>query len=237
LLRVFTTDNADITAQAMLVVFGFERRPKRVYCEAPSKEARHNMEKTMTTSGRTLRLAKAALLIIDMISDFKFEDGAAVARAALPAARKIQRLRTVAAARGAAVLFVNDNLGHWHSDFRQMLARCRAEGCIGAAIIAALQPSASDYFVLKPTHAGFYGTPLDHLLEQLGVETLILTGISAHQCILFTANEAYLRQYKLVIPSDCVAAKSSRQKQFALQYFKSVLHADTRPSPQIDFRG
>ncbi|HEV7610682.1 MAG TPA: isochorismatase family cysteine hydrolase [Steroidobacteraceae bacterium] len=190
----------------------------------------------MKTSGRKLRLAKAALLIIDMISDFEFEDGAAVARAALPLARTIAKIRAVATARGAAVLFVNDNLGDWHSDFRQMLSRCRAEGCIGAAIIEALQPSASDYFVLKPTHAGFYGTPLDHLLDKLGVETLVITGISAHQCILFTANEAYLRQYKLVIPSDCVAAKTSRQKQFALEYFKSVLHADTRPSPRIDFR-
>jgi nicotinamidase-related amidase len=120
--------------------------------------------------------------------------------------------------------------------FAKMLGRCRAEGCIGAAIIDVLQPSASDYFVLKPTHAGFYGTPLDHHLEQLGIETLVLTGVSAHQCILFTANEAYLRQYKLVIPSDCVAAKTSRQKQFALEYFRSVLHADTRPSSQIDFR-
>ena len=97
-------------------------------------------------------------------------------------------------------------------------------------------PNFYNYTGSFETHAGFYGTPLDHLLEQLGAETLVLTGISAHQCILFTANEAYLRQYKLVIPSDCVAAKTSRQKQFALEYFKSVLHADTRPSPQIEFR-
>jgi hypothetical protein len=72
-------------------------------------------------------------LIIDMISDFQFEDGAAV--------------------KPVSILFVNDNMGHWRSDFRQMLTRCRARNCRGAAIIEALQPTASDYFVAKPTHA------------------------------------------------------------------------------------
>jgi nicotinamidase-related amidase len=189
----------------------------------------------MKGTRRVLRPQSAALLIIDMISDFKFKDGAAIARAALPAARKIAKLRAAAAAKRIPVLFVNDNLGHWRSDFRQMLDRCRAAGCMGAPIVEVLQPSVSDYFVLKPTHAGFYGTPLDRLLEELDAKTLVLTGISAHQCILFTANEAYLRDYKLVIPSDCVAAKTLRQKHFALEYFNSVLHADTRPSARVHF--
>jgi nicotinamidase-related amidase len=183
-----------------------------------------------------LRLKRDAVLVVDMISDFKFEDGAAVVRAARPAARSIATLRGRADAKAVPVLFVNDNLGRWRSDFRHMLSRCRAQGCRGAPIIDTLQPTASDYFVLKPTHAGFYGTPLDHLLEELEAETLVLTGISAHQCILFTANEAFLRGFKLVIPRDCIAAKSPRQKRFALEYFATVLHADTRLSTRIDFQ-
>jgi isochorismate hydrolase len=135
----------------------------------------------MMATKRVLRLRSAALLIIDMISDFKFEDGVAVARAALPAARQIATLRGLAAAKRVPMLFVNDNLGHWRSDFRQMLGRCRGDDCRGASIIEALQPNASDYFVLKPTHAGFYGTPLERLLKELGAKTLVLTGISAHQ--------------------------------------------------------
>jgi nicotinamidase-related amidase len=83
---------------------------------------------------------------------------------------------------------------------------------------------------LKPTHAGFYGTMLERLLQELKIKTLILTGISAHQCVLFTANEAYLRQFKLIIPRDCVASKTLQQRDFALQYFTSVLHADIHAS-------
>ncbi len=190
----------------------------------------------MSDTARALHSQRTALLIIDMISDFEFEDGATLARAALPVARRIAKLRALAAAKDVPMLFVNDNLGRWRSDFRQMLSRCRADGCRGASIIDVLQPTSSDYFVLKPTYAGFYGTPLDRLLEKLGATTLVLTGISAHQCILFTANEAYLRDYKLVIPRDCVAAKTSRQKRFALEYFDTVLRADTRASAAIGFR-
>jgi nicotinamidase-related amidase len=64
---------------------------------------------------------------------------------------------------------------------------------LGAPIVKLLRPTADDYFVLKPTPTGFYGTTLERLLQELRVKRLIMTGISVHQCVLFTANEAYLR--------------------------------------------
>ncbi len=179
--------------------------------------------------------ATTVLLIIGMVSDFRFEDGAKVAGAALPAAHRIRELRSRAAAAGASSMFVNDNLGQWRSDFRQLIERCRRNDCAGAPILRALAPGAEDYYVLKPTHAGFFGTPLAHLLQGLQAQTLILTGISAHQCILFTANEAYLRDYRLIIPRDCIAAKTPRWRRLALEYFQTVLHADTSPAARITF--
>jgi nicotinamidase-related amidase len=170
-----------------------------------------------------------------MVSDFRFEDGARVARAALPAARRIRELRSRAAAGGASSIFVNDNLGQWHSDFRQLIERCGQSGCAGAPILRQLAPGPEDYYVLKPTHAGFFGTPLEHLLKGLRARTLVLTGISAHQCILFTANEAYLRDYRLIIPRDCTAAKTPRWHRLALEYFQTVVHADTSPAARITF--
>jgi nicotinamidase-related amidase len=178
---------------------------------------------------------KTALLIIDMVSDFQFEDGRRVARAALSAARNIRLLRQRAVSGGVSNLFVNDNLGHWKSDFRQLIGRCSAPRCLGSPILKLLEPGPEDFYVLKPTHAGFFGTPLDRLLSQCATESLILTGISAHQCILFTANEAYLRDYRLVIPPDCIAAKTSRYRRYALEYFRTVLHADTPLSTEITF--
>jgi nicotinamidase-related amidase len=183
----------------------------------------------------TLSAKSTALLIIDLISDFAFEDGTQIARAALPAARRVRSLRQRAQLAGVPNVFVNDHLGRWKSDFRQLVLRCGQANCLGAPIVKVLCPGADDYFVLKPTHAGFFGTPLDRLLSELGTETLILTGISAHQCILFTANEAYLRDFCLMIPRDCVAAKTERQRQFALEYFKTVLHADIHASSALCF--
>jgi isochorismate hydrolase len=175
------------------------------------------------------------LLIIDMVSDFRFEDGMAVARAAMPAARRIRPLRQRAQAAGVPSLFVNDNYGRWKSDFRELIARCTGEGCPGGPILELLAPGPRDYYVLKPSYAAFYGTPLERLLGSLGARRLILTGISAHQCVLFTANEAYLREYELFIPRDAVAAKSRRYHRLAMEYFRTVLHADTRPTGQLEF--
>ena len=59
------------------------------------------------------------------------------------------------------------------------------------------------------------------LLEYLGARTLVLTGASTHQCVLFTANDAYVRDYRLWIPSDCVASKTRAQTRLASRYFRS----------------
>lgn len=183
-----------------------------------------------------LKVPQTALLLIDLISDFKFVDGKRIAAATLPAARRIARLRQRARQSGMPNIFVNDNQQHWKWDFKDMVAHCSRSGCLGAPMVKLLQPTAEDYFVLKPTHAGFYGTTLERLLHELHVKTLIMTGISAHQCVLFTANEAYLREFQLIIPRDCIAAKTPQQRAFALRYFKSVLRADVRTSAHLTFK-
>ena len=105
----------------------------------------------------------------------------------------------------------------------------------GAKIAKLLKPDEEDYFVLKPKHSGFYSTTLEILLEHLGAKTLILTGVATDICVLFTANDAYLRDYKLVIPSDCVAANDAHANDLTLKYVERVLKADTRPSAEINF--
>lgn len=98
-----------------------------------------------------------------------------------------------------------------------------------------LAPDDEDYFVLKPKHSGFYSTTLEILLEHLQSKTLVLTGVSTDICVLFTANDAYLRDYKLVVPADCVAAKDAETNDLTLKYVERVLKADTRPSSEINF--
>jgi nicotinamidase-related amidase len=69
----------------------------------------------------------------------------------------------------------------------------------------------------------------------LQAKTLILTGVTADICVLFTANDAYMRDFNLVIPSDCVASNSPDENEHALDLMKRVLKADIRPSVELDF--
>ena len=62
--------------------------------------------------------------------------------------------------------------------------------------------------MLKPKHSGFFSTTLDVLLAQLGVKTVIITGMAANICVLFTANDAYMRDLDVLVPSDCVASNT-----------------------------
>jgi nicotinamidase-related amidase len=91
-----------------------------------------------------------------------------------------------------------------------------------------------DYFVLKPKHSGFFSTTLDTLLEYLGAKTLILTGLTGDICVLFTANDAYMRDFNLIVPSDCVASLELNENRHALEHMRRVLKADIRPSTELD---
>lgn len=186
-------------------------------------------------SGLVPDRAATALLILDLISDFAFDDGAKIARAAVPVAKRIARLKVRAKAARVPVIYVNDGLGRWRSDFPGLVRHCSREASRGAPIVEAIAPAADDYCVLKPKHSGFYATPLETLLDFIGAKRLILTGVSSHQCVLFTANDAYVRDLALSIPRDCISARNRRDTGLALEYFTRVLGADVRASTALRF--
>jgi nicotinamidase-related amidase len=176
-----------------------------------------------------------ALLLIDVINDLDFPGAEALLEYALPMARNIVALKQRAREAGVPVVFVNDNFGRWRSDFSAQIDHCLKDGVPGKPLVELLRPDDDDYFVLKPKHSGFFSTTLDTLLEYLGARTLILTGIATNICVLFTANDAYMRDFHLVVPSDCVAANTAEDNTYALRQIRTVLKADTRPSPDLDF--
>lgn len=171
-----------------------------------------------------------ALLIIDAINDFTYPGGRRMAKRALGPARRILALKRRLAARRTPVIYANDNYGRWKSDFGRLIDHCLEDRCPGAELTRLLLPSEEDYFVLKPKHSAFFSTTLETLLRYLGSERLILTGFTTNQCILFTANDAYLRDYDLWIPSDCVQGMSDEDQRYALSHLRKALHADTSPS-------
>jgi nicotinamidase-related amidase len=174
------------------------------------------------------------LLLIDVINDFEFDEGAAdLFRHALPAAKRIAALKERTSRAGIPAIYVNDNFGKWRSDFRSLVEHCIDDDTQGRPIVELLKPGEEDYFVLKPKQSGFYSTTLDLLLQHLGARTLILTGFATDICVLFTASDAHLRDYRLLIPSDCVAAQDEQENQRVLNYMQRVLDADVRPSNEI----
>jgi nicotinamidase-related amidase len=169
--------------------------------------------------------AKTALLLIDVINDFDFEGSENLLRHAIPAARKIARLKKRLRAADVPVIYVNDNFGRWQSDFRDQIERCVSPDCKGREVAGLLLPDARDYFVLKPKHSAFYSTSLEVLLGFLGIETLILAGLAGDICVLYTANDAYMRDYRLIVPSDCIASESAADNRRALDHMKRLLKA------------
>ncbi len=175
------------------------------------------------------------LILIDVISDFEFEDGEKLFKNALPMAKNLAALKKKVKKAKIPVIYVNDNFGKWQSDFKKLLAHSLDEAVRGSKIVEMVAPDEDDYFVLKPKHSGFYSTTLEILLKHLQSKTLILTGVATDICVLFTANDAYLRDYKIVVPSDCVAANEKKASQDTLKFLERVLKADTRPSAEINF--
>jgi nicotinamidase-related amidase len=175
-----------------------------------------------------------ALLIIDLISDFRFEDGAKLARVARRISTPVARLSTRARASGVPIIYVNDNRGRWRSDRTELLERCLGPDSLGKDVVEELAPEKEDYFIFKPKHSGFFATPLAALLEHLGARTLILTGLTTEQCILFTAIDAYVREYELIVPRDCVAG--IRLTKPTLTHVEQILEANTSSSTRVRFK-
>jgi nicotinamidase-related amidase len=178
--------------------------------------------------------AAVVLLLIDVINDMAFEGAEALVRQAVPMAHRIAALKRRAAAAKIPAVYINDNFGRWQSDFRKLVDHVLNDGVPGEEVARILKPGDDDYFVLKPKHSAFFETTLDTLLAYLGANTLILTGVAGNICILFSANDGYMRDYRLLVPSDCVASNTEEENRYALRQIEQVLKGDLTPSDEID---
>ena len=177
----------------------------------------------------------AALLLIDVINDFDFPEGDQLLKLAMSVGRNIARLKQNAKAAGIPAIYVNDNFGRWQSDFKKTVAHAHEQGC-GKEFVQLLLPEDDDYFVLKPKHSGFYSTTLSLLLTHLTAKNLILTGIAGNNCVQATANDAYMRDFKLFVPADCVVSNTNEENEAALKQMQTILKADIRISTELDLQ-
>lgn len=178
----------------------------------------------------------AALLLIDVINDFDFDGGDALLKFALPAGKQIATLKKRAKEIGIPVIYVNDNFGKWQSDLNKIVSHCLEDGVRGKPFVKLVLPDADDYFVLKPKHSGFYCTSLELLLEHVGARCLILAGIAGNNCVFFTANDAYMRDFKLFVPVDCSVSIVPEDNEHSFKQMEKVLKANIRPAGDLNLK-
>ncbi|MCP3029034.1 cysteine hydrolase family protein [Halobacillus sp. A5] len=175
-----------------------------------------------------------ALLIIDMINKMDFDGGEDLLEQSREIVNPINELRRQAKQAGVPVIYVNDNFGLWQDNADELIAECRRGP--GASIIKEVMPADDDYFIIKPKHSGFFGTQLSILLEQLEVKNLILTGVAGDICVLFTANDAYMRDFILWVPKDTIASEKVEDNNNALQIIKRSLFANIQSTTEISMK-
>jgi nicotinamidase-related amidase len=199
--------------------------------KSPDKHSRHGKTRALNA------LQGDALLIIDTINDLQFPGGDKVLPWAIKLASKLSRFSPSARRWGLPIIYVNDNFGHWRSSFEEVYAYCSRPSARGREVARKLKPARSDYFILKPRHSAFFATSLVPLLEDLNINRLILAGIATNLCVLFTAHDAHMHQYPLVVLSDCCAAESDFDHNIALEQLKRFCGAKVRLSTEINFPG
>ena len=192
--------------------------------------------KNIDLHGNVPEQCSVVLLLIDVINDLEFEGSEALIEQVVPMAHRIAELKRRCKDAGMPVVYVNDNFGRWKSDFRAVVEHCLHDGVKGEELARILQPDEDDYFVLKPKHSAFYETTLDILLRYLGPKTLIFAGIAGNICILFSANDAYMRDFNLIVPADCTVSNTAEENEHALQQIRTVLKADISPADQLELR-
>ena len=177
--------------------------------------------------------ANAALVLIDVINDLEFDGGETLLSHALPMANTLKAFKHRAKAHGIPVIYANDNFGRWRSDFPKLVKHCLQSNVRGRPIVRVLRPDEDDYFILKPKHSAFFQTNLEILLGYLGATALILTGMAGDICVLFSANDAYMRDFRIYVPADCIASESDDRSREALMLMQRVLKADISLSTDL----
>lgn len=174
-----------------------------------------------------------ALLLVDVLNDLDFEEADRLEPQVRDIVKPLRALIAHARATHIPIIYVNDNHGRWRSDGEAVVEHVRESR--GGFLAKAFAPHEEDYFILKPKHSGFYATTLDTVLRYLDAKVLIIAGLTGDRCVLFTANDAFLRDYEIVIPRDCVVSIDPRDNKQAIALMKRVLHAKICRSDEIEF--
>jgi nicotinamidase-related amidase len=171
----------------------------------------------------------SALLIVDLVSDFQFEDGEVLFERSQPIFDRIAKLKQHFEARKAPIVYVNDELEGSTGELSRDIDRLRSRSSEADYVLSRLSPRKGSHWITKPQRSGFFATGLGSLLLSLDVSSVIVTGVTTDICVFFTAHDAYMRGYSVSVPEDCCAAVDDSYHRDALKFLARVAEADTSP--------
>ncbi|MGW6296664.1 cysteine hydrolase family protein [Streptomyces sp. NPDC055058] len=148
-------------------------------------------------------MPKSALIVIDMINTYDHPDAELLLPSAESVVPVVAGLLERARKRDVPVIYVNDNFGEWRSHHGELLDSALSGP--HARLVEPLRPDDSSLFVVKARHSIFFETPLGYLLNQQGIERLVLCGQVTEQCVLYSSLDAHIRHFQVVVPRDAVA--------------------------------
>jgi nicotinamidase-related amidase len=178
--------------------------------------------------------SRVVLLLIDVINDLSFPDNKDLVRRSAALAKSIAKLKMRCKKVGIPAIYVNDNRGRWRSDISAVLRHCLRAQSPGREMTKLLLPEPEDYIVLKPKHSPFYASPLQTILDYIGARVAIVAGVTTNACVLIAAGDLHVRDFRLFVPADCVAALTDREHRRSLEIMKNSFDADTTSSPRLN---
>ncbi len=176
---------------------------------------------------------KTAMIVVDMQNDF-VAAGAAMetpaARAMVP--RLAEALRSCRAAQ-IRVIYT----AHVHrrdgcdmglfDDLHPPIATRAAlvDGTAGVEIYPELMPASGEHVIKKHRYSGFFGTDLDIILREWGIDTVIISGTTTENCCHATARDALFRNYRVVFLADATASSDYPDRGYGAMPATQVHHA------------
>jgi nicotinamidase-related amidase len=170
-------------------------------------------------------MSDTAVVVVDMMNTYQHPD----AEELIPNVEKIMDpladlVRRARQADGVDLVYVNDNYGDFTAQFSDIVGS--ALNGARPDLVKPILPSEDCRVMTKVRHSAFYATALAYLLGRLETKRLILTGQVTEQCILYTALDAYVRHFPVVIPSDAVAHIDADLGEAALKMMERNMSAE-----------
>ncbi len=170
----------------------------------------------------------SALLLIDLITDFEFEDGDKLFTATSRILDDLRSLKSKCYAAGWPIIYVNDPPKNGSDSVSSLLDQI-GNTERGRFMLEQIGPTDSSFVIFKPQRSGFFGTALEDSLRRVGAKHVCIAGVTTDICVLFTAHDAYMRKFKVAVPANCVTAVEPEYHEEAMRFLERVAEADISP--------